>query len=75
MAMENIKMVQGTNGNRKIITETKRRELEQAALEFEDYWCSVPEGNPTLTDYLMTFIFFFCGPLLLMWMLITTYGL
>jgi|GEM_PF-4049038 len=73
--MENINMVQGTNGNRKIITETKRRELEQAALEFEDYWCSVPEGNPTLTDYLMTFIFFFCGPLLLMWMLITTYGL
>lgn len=73
--MQNIKMVHGTNGNRKIITETKRRELEQAALDFEEYWCSVPEGNPSLTDYLMTFIFFFCGPLFLILILLTTLGL
>lgn len=68
-------MVHGTNGNRKIITETKRRELERTTQEFDDYWFSVPEGEPTLSDYLMTFIFFFCGPLILMWMLISTYGL
>lgn len=73
--MEKVRMVQGTHGNRKIITETKRRELEQAALDFEEYWCSVPEGNPSLTDYLMTFIFFFCMPIFTILMLITTIGI
>lgn len=68
-------MVYGTNGNRKIITQTKQKELEQAARNFDDYWCSVPEGNPSLTDYLMTFIFFFCSPLFLILILFTTLGL
>lgn len=74
--VDKLKIINGsTHMKRYIATETRRKELEHATQNFEDYWCSVPEGNPSLTDYLMTFIFFFCMPIFTILMLITTVGI